>query len=181
MVAMKAHYSTLAAYNHWANRRLFMAVATLPDEDRRRDVGLFFRSLHGTLNHILLADRIWLGRLTGDRPQAGPMDKILHEDFGDLVAARLAEDRRLEAFVEGLAGEDLDRNVAYRNTAGQKFEMPLCEILAHVFNHQTHHRGQAHTGLLLVTRREPDSLDLLQFYRGAHAPDAGVLIERAKG
>lgn len=178
-MTIEKQFASLAAYNDWANRRVFMAVAHLRDEDRKRDVGLFFKSLHGTLNHILLADRIWLGRITG-RDQRGPMDRILYEDFSELVAARLSEDRRLNAFVEGLEADDLDRAISYRNTAGQGFEMSLGDILMHVFNHQTHHRGQAHAGLSIVTRREPDSLDLLQFHRGAGSPAASALVKRAE-
>ena len=177
--AMKAHFSALAAYNHWANRRLYRAVAVLVEADRRRDVGLFFHSLHATLNHILLADRIWLGRLTGKDRESGPMDRILHEDFGDLTAARFTEDLRLTDFVDAIVKGDLDRPVTYRNTAGTSFDMSLSDILAHLFNHQTHHRGQAHTGLSIVTGGEPDSLDLLQFHRGIEAPDVDAVASTA--
>ena len=165
------HFKQLAAYNGWANARLYAAVATLPDEAYRRPIGLFFGSLHGTLNHLLGVDRLWLKRLTGTGDHPGRLDAIVHEDFRDLTRARSAEDKRIIAVVSGYDGAVLKSRHQYHTTSGQPQEQVLADILLHFFNHQTHHRGQAHAGLSVVTGSEPPSLDLLAFQRGAPAPD----------
>ncbi|WP_271201242.1 DinB family protein [Methylopila turkensis] len=155
-------------YNTWANRRLYAAVAALPPTDFGRDGGAFFRSLRGTLNHILVADRIWLGRFEGEPASDLKLDQILHDDLGDLTAAREAEDERLRAFVGGLDEKDAERTIVYRRqTSPEEIRQPLEFALAHLFNHQTHHRGQAHA--LLTQFGGPDAgpaLDLAFFQRG---------------
>jgi uncharacterized damage-inducible protein DinB len=98
---MKNQFRELAAYNAWANLRLYEAALALPEELYRRDVGVFFRSLHGTLNHLLLTDRLWLTRLTGAGEQPRRLDAILCEDRLALARARIAEDARLKGVVEG--------------------------------------------------------------------------------
>jgi uncharacterized damage-inducible protein DinB len=92
---MKFPFAMLAGYNAWANRRLYGAVAQLTDEQYRADRGAFFKSLHGTLSHLLVADRIWLKRLTGDGDAPKRLDAILFEDLPALRAAREAEDARI--------------------------------------------------------------------------------------
>ena len=157
---MKSHFSMLARYNAWANARLYAHASSLSDEAYRRDVGAYFKSLHATLTHILVADRIWLHRLTGtgERPKA--LNAILFEDLASLRAARVAEDRRIADFVDGLAPDDIQRELTFQSLKGAPHSQPIGEILAHVFNHQTHHRGQAHAILTQVGVAEPDSLDL---------------------
>ena len=167
---MKRHFSDFARYNSWANARLYSAVFALGESERLRDIGLFFGSLHGTLNHLLLTDRIWLFRLSGKEPEHVPLDKVLFDDGDALIRARLAEDRRLEALIKSYDESAFAGRVVYRNMAGERFEQPLSQILAHLFNHQTHHRGQAHTGLSQLTGKEPPSLDFIAFARGAPAP-----------
>ncbi len=98
---LKAHFDQLAAYNRWANRRLYTDAASLPDATRKRPEGLFFGSIHGTLNHLLVADYIWMRRFTGDGPQPERLNQILHEDFEELRTAREAEDERIFDFVTG--------------------------------------------------------------------------------
>jgi uncharacterized damage-inducible protein DinB len=136
---------------------------------------VFFSSLHGTLNHLLLADRIWLKRLTGEGDHPDRLDAILYDDRLELAAARAAEDRRLVGVVEGFEEEAYARPVAYRTTRGVAHEQALADILAHLFNHQTHHRGQAHACLSILTGAEPPSLDLLARQRGGKAPDLAAL------
>jgi len=87
----------LAGYNAWANRRLYDAAAELDDADYRADHGAFFSSVHGTLNHLLVGDRIWMHRFTGEGPSLTKLDAILYEDFAELRAAREAEDDRIAA------------------------------------------------------------------------------------
>ncbi|MEK0086078.1 DinB family protein [Benzoatithermus flavus] len=161
---MQQHFSTLARYNRWANRRLYEAVAALPDADYRREMGAFFGSLRGTLNHLLVADRIWLQRITGEGTSPARLDEILHDDFPSLREARAAEDERIIRVVDGLGEERLAGTFGYRNLKGQAFEQELAPVLAHFFNHQTHHRGQAHTLLTQLGRAAPE-LDLIYFLR----------------
>lgn len=172
------HFRQFAAYNQWANARLYAAAIGLPELAYLRPTGLFFGSLHGTLNHLLLTDRMWLTRLTGEGEQPGRLDLILHEDRRELARARVVEDERIIAVVNGYDASALSKRHQYRTTSGQPQEQVLADILMHFFNHQTHHRGQAHAGLSIVTGIEPPSLDLLAFQRGAPAPDPSALLQR---
>ncbi|HEX6995699.1 MAG TPA: DinB family protein [Gammaproteobacteria bacterium] len=158
---MKSHFQMMAEYNAWANRRLYGIASRLPDEQYRRDVGAYFNSLHGTLNHILCADMIWMRRLTGVGELPTSLDAILFDDFAALSAAREREDRRIIDYVDSLSDAQLEENWVYHKLNGTPREQRRREILAHVFNHQTHHRGQAHAILTMLGIHEPDGLDLL--------------------
>ena len=103
-----------AAYNRWANERLYEAAAKLPDADYRAERGAFFGSLHGTLNHILVADRVWMRRFTGEGPTPTRLDEILFDTLEPLAAARRDEDERIIAWVEGLSEADLAGTFTYR-------------------------------------------------------------------
>ena len=166
---MKTHYSAFARYNAWANRRLYDAAAQLPDADYRADRGAFFRSMHGTLNHLLTADRVWMHRFTGRGPSPERLDAIQHEQLADLRRAREAEDRRIIDYVEGLTQGQLAGTIRYRRVSTpEEFVQPLAPALAHFFNHQTHHRGQAHT-ILCVLGHRGLVLDLLFYQREVEA------------
>lgn len=160
---LKAHFDQLAAYNRWANRRLYDDAASLSDEARKRGIGLFFGNVHGTLNHLLVADYIWMRRFTGDGPVPERLNQILHEDFAALRIAREREDDRIFGFVTGLDG--YDRVIEYQNSSGKTFRQALGPALTHFFNHQAHHRGQTHAGLTIAGIKEPASLDLLVLQR----------------
>jgi uncharacterized damage-inducible protein DinB len=160
---LKAHFDQLAGYNRWANRRIYDDAASLPDEARKRGAGLFFGSVHGTLNHLLVADYIWMRRFTGDGPQPERLNQILYEDFSALRTAREAEDERILGFITGL--QSYDREIVYQNSSGKTFRQELAPALTHFFNHQAHHRGQVHAGLTIAGIREPASLDLLVLQR----------------
>lgn len=166
---MKAHFDMFARYNAWANGRLYEAAAGLADAQYRADRGAAFKSLHGTLNHLLTADRIWLKRFTGEGEAPDQLDAILFEQLADLAAARAAEDRRLIAFVDSLDEARLAGTIRYRRVSSpEEFVQPLTLALAHLFNHQTHHRGQAHAILTGLTGEAPP-LDLL-FFQRLHCP-----------
>lgn len=164
------NFRRLADYNHWANLRIYGAALEMAEEQYRRPTGVFFGSLHGTLNHLLLTDRIWLKRLTGTGEHPHRLDAILYDDRKELLRARLAEDARLKHVVGGYAETDLTRAVSYQTTSGKPYSQALQDILLHLFNHQAHHRGQAHACCSIVTGREPPTLDLLAFQRGVPAP-----------
>jgi len=169
---MKSHYVTFARYNQWANRRLYDAAALLSDAEYRADRGAFFKSMHGTLNHLLTTDRIWMKRFTGAGEAPERLDAILHERLGDLAAARQAEDRRIVAWMDGLDEEALAGVIRYRRVSTpEEFVQPLMPALNHWFNHQTHHRGQAHMILTSLGESAPE-LDLLYFQRLADRGEA---------
>lgn len=162
---MKPHFEMFAAYNAWANRRLYAAAAALPDADLRRDEGAFFGSVHRTLAHILVADVIWMARFRGAPNPPWALDHVPHDAFDDLAAARAAQDDDIAAYVAGLTEADLAAEFTYRTIVRPAdITQPLAPALAHFFNHQTHHRGQAHA-LLTRLAGEAPSLDLILFQR----------------
>ena len=162
---MKAHFVMMAQYNAWANARLFRMAGTLQDELYRKDVGAYFKSLHGTLNHLLTADRIWMFRLTGAGEHPDKLNAIVSNDLSSLLVARVEEDKRIIDFVQGLPEPAFDELWEYRTLSGAPQTQRRFEILAHLFNHQTHHRGQAHAILTVLGVTEPDPLDLLVMQR----------------
>jgi uncharacterized damage-inducible protein DinB len=179
--ALKQHFDSCARYNAWANQRLYDAAAALSDADYRADRGAFFKSVHGTLNHLLVTDYVWMHRFLGPQPHdpallsegAPPsrLDAILHDDFASLRAAREMEDARIVRYVTGLTPEGLAQVLSYRRVSTpDAMRQPLVEALAHWFNHQTHHRGQAHA--LLTTFGQPcPVLDMLEFQRAQARAD----------
>lgn len=152
-------------YNAWANERLYAAAGDLSDEEFAEDRGAFFGGMAGTLNHILVADRIWMRRFTGAGSAPTSLAAILHEDLATLQEERRAEDARIARWVEGLSEADLAMPFTYRTvTNPADITQTLGPALAHVFNHQTHHRGQAHA-ILTGFGRDAPSLDLIMFQR----------------
>jgi uncharacterized damage-inducible protein DinB len=135
-----------ARYNRWMNEKLYHVCAAIPDEQRKADLGAFFKSIHGTLNHLLLADRIWMSRLT-DRPfHAESLDQELYSDFEQLRREREATDAEIEAWVAGLTADRLESELTFTSIVDrQTRSFPLRRVLLHLFNHQTHHRGQITT------------------------------------
>jgi uncharacterized damage-inducible protein DinB len=162
---MKAHFVMMAKYNAWANARLFRMAGALQDELYRKEIGAYFKSLHGTLNHLLAADRIWMRRLTGTGDHPDKLNAILFGDLPSLHAARVEEDSRIIGFVQGLEEPDFEEGWDYRTLNGTPQRQRRREILAHLFNHETHHRGQAHAILTVLGVTEPDPLDLLIMLR----------------
>ena len=157
--ALIGHFRLLARYNAGANERLYDACARLDDDERKRPRRAFFGSIHGTLNHILLGDRIWLARFAGAQVPSTDLDAILYEDFDALREARGSEDTRLLTFAQRLTPAFLAGSIRYINNQGLTFDDPVPTLLAHLFNHQTHHRGQVH-GMLSQTAVAPPELDL---------------------
>ena len=164
---MKARYTMFAQYNQWVNKRLYQAAAALPESDYRADRGAFFGSLHGTLSHLVVTDRIWMRRFTGEGPVHTRLDEVPCDTLGELEAARRAEDARIVTYVEGLADDDLASTFSYRTvTNPREITQPLAPALDHFFNHQTHHRGQAHCLVTTIAGNDAmPALDLLVFQR----------------
>ena len=153
------HFRMLAGYNRRANRRLYDACARLTDEELKGRRPAFFGSIHGTLNHLMVGDRIWLARFSGEDVPSTGLDAILYEGFAELREAREREDARIEEFVADIDGDFLDGEIRYENNEGRTLEDPVSLLLPHFFNHQTHHRGQIHD-MLSQTDVPPPVLDL---------------------
>lgn len=139
----------MAAYNAEMNRRIYAAAEGLPDDIRKADRGAFHGSLHATLNHLLWGDRMWMSRLDPahwEKPPAGyPASRALHEAFSALRAAREAADAAIEAWAAGVTGEWLAGDLTwFSGGTGREWTLPRWITVTHLFNHQTHHRGQAH-------------------------------------
>jgi uncharacterized damage-inducible protein DinB len=151
----------MAAYNHWMNERLYALCAELSDEARKRDRGAFFRSIHGTLNHLLLGDRIWLARFRGAPFAAGSLDQELYADFKVLRTEREQTDREIDGWAGALTPADFESTLRYTslvNPAPRSY--PFWVAATHFFNHQTHHRGQL-TTLLHQAGVDPGVTDLI--------------------
>jgi len=159
---MHAHFKRLAGYNRWANERLYDCAAGLDPAALALDRGAFFGSILNTLNHILVGDRTWMHRFTGAGPLPTRLDDVPYPDFADLRAAREAEDARIIAYIDGMSETALDATLSYRNVAGEPQEFPLQPLIAHFFNHQTHHRGQVHA-MLSQAGLKPPQIDFLYF------------------
>jgi uncharacterized damage-inducible protein DinB len=154
-----------AAYNGWANAKLMAAAGALSDAEFRDDRGAFFGSLHRTLNHLLVTDRMWLRRFTGSGDAPARLDAVLFEALDALAAARTSEDARITAWIDTLDDAALAANFTYVPvTRPVEITQPLASALAHFFNHQTHHRGQCHMTLTALGKPSLE-LDLIYFLR----------------
>jgi uncharacterized damage-inducible protein DinB len=162
---MKQHFGMFAAYNRWANERVYEVAASLTEAEFTQQTGVVFGSVMGTLNHILVADRIWMKRFTGEGQAPATLDTILFPQFDKLKVAREAEDKRIDAFVISLTDKALAGRFTYMTVTDMRtVSQRLAPALAHLFNHQTHHRGQAHA--ILTTLGGPSiQLDLIYFQR----------------
>jgi uncharacterized damage-inducible protein DinB len=159
------HYRMFAAYNRWANERIYDAAEYLSDEEWERDVRAFFGSMCGTLNHVLVADRIWMNRFTGTGETHSVLSEIPHPHFGELRTQRGTMDERIVDWCDTLDEETLGGLFSYTSIIEPKeITQLLAPALAHLFNHQTHHRGHAHM-ILSVLGHEPPPLDLIYFLR----------------
>jgi uncharacterized damage-inducible protein DinB len=160
------HVRALARYNRWMNEKLYALAAELSDAERKRDRGAFFKSIHGTLNHLMVGDRVWLSRFTGDAKLMDGitgLDAELYSDFEELARERKKIDDRIDAFVAALTDEKLAATFSYMRQ-GVTHTSPLWWCVVHMFNHQTHHRGQA-TTLFMQAGRDPGVTDLVAMLR----------------
>ncbi len=167
-----AHITLLARYNAWMNNKLYEAAATLPPEELEADRKAFFGSLLATLNHIAVADTIWLKRFAADPrfaaalapiaalPTPAALDQMLFDSFEALRERRAVLDRHVLDWAPSLRDDDLDAVITYRRYNGDAHRKPLGQLLLHFFNHQTHHRGQA-TTLLTQAGVDVGATDLL--------------------
>ena len=131
-------------YNRWMNERLYATCARLDEDLLRQDQGAFFESIHGTLNHLLLGDRLWMGRFTGRDFPVDSLDQELYTDFAALHRARRETDEAIRDWVGGLDEGALDAVLTFETVirTGRSHRFRLVDALVHFFQHQVHHRGQ---------------------------------------
>lgn len=154
---------TMTRYSRWQNSSLMKAANGLSDQERWRDRGAFFKSIAETLNHILWDDRIWLARLRGDDMAAAQLGgchpyKDSPRDWSDYVRERTALDDELVAWADDLTEEDLAKSTSWIR-GSTPVETNFGFNLAHMVNHQTHHRGQVHA-MLTKAGADPEPTDL---------------------
>jgi len=171
-------FGLTAQYNTWMNRTIYDICAALSDEERKRDLHTFFGSIHRTLNHLLLTDRVQMGRfISADRMQsldeAGrvieirSLDQELYANFAILRREREKTDAVIEAWTlsDEITAEFLGRDMIYdAMSAAGRYRVPMWIAVPHFFNHQTHHRGQI-TTLLSQLGRDPGVTDLMALHR----------------
>jgi uncharacterized damage-inducible protein DinB len=158
------YYTVMAKYNQWMNQKLYAACADMPDLDRQTDRGAFFKSIDGTLNHILVGDRIWLGRFT-QQPFLAKLDQKLYNDFSELRSERVDLDAMIVDWAQTLTPDWLNSEFNYTNSSGVNRTLPYWLLVTHLFNHQTHHRGQL-TTLLNQMGYEAGVTDLPAMFDG---------------
>jgi uncharacterized damage-inducible protein DinB len=149
-------------YSAWASARLLDAVAALPAAGLARDFGTADKTVIGTLAHIYGGDRVWLARVRGDAPQGLPGSEI--HDLPRLREAWVDVQADWKAWAAPLKDEDFQQAIAYRDLKGNPWITPLWQVVLHVVNHASHHRGQA-AGFLRTLGHTPPPLDLIAYYR----------------
>ena len=169
---MRDHVILMAGYNRWMNARIYAAAARLDAAALREDRGAFFGSVLGTLNHLVVGDRIWLARFAthpGAHAALGPvrelpvphaLNQILYHDLVALTRHRELLDEVICRWADSLSDADLDHVLHYANSKGEPFARRFASLLMHFFNHQTHHRGQL-TTLLSQAGQDVGVTDLL--------------------
>lgn len=164
---MSAEYvRTMARYNQWMNQKVYAACERLTDDERKADRGAFFKSIHSTLNHLLWADMTWLGRFTKDTPLEKTYPKValgtdLYSVWDELKAARAGVDSEIIAWAATADANWLAADFSWYSGITQSTRtMPAWLLVAHMFNHQTHHRGQV-TTLLSQYGIDPGDTDLM--------------------
>jgi len=158
-----AYFTQLARYHVWATDRLLEAVAALPEEAYRRDTGLFFRSIHGTLNHLCVAEQqLWFARFAEGASPRVALDAEVEPDRQRLDQRLRESAARWGALIATWPAQRFDGTLDYTTTKGLPASLPFALTLAHVFNHGTHHRGQVTAALTALGQPGPE-LDLVYF------------------
>jgi uncharacterized damage-inducible protein DinB len=158
---LRTYFTTLARYHLWATRKLFEHVDALPEADYRHDGGLFFKSVHGTLNHLLVAEQAaWFPRVAEGVSNRVALDAELETDRARLRERLLEAASRWGALIASMDATRFDATLDYTTTRGIPQSLPFAPTLGHVFNHGTHHRGQITAALSAMGHPCPE-LDLI--------------------
>ncbi len=150
----------MGRYNRWMNERLYALLSEFTDEERRRPRGAFFGSMHGTLNHLLWGDRMWLGRFTDEPCRYPAFGADMFDEFATLTREREITDRKILDWAGSVTPAWLEGSLTYMSKVdGRTRELPRAVAAMQLFNHGTHHRGQL-TTLLRQAGRDPGVTDL---------------------
>ncbi|HMP90880.1 MAG TPA: DinB family protein [Kiritimatiellia bacterium] len=140
------HYTLMARYNQWMNENLLDWCDLIPDEQRKANTGAYFRSIHGTLNHILHVDLLWMGRFIGRSLTNAVIGEDICADYDELRAFRQQLDHDIIMWADQVSPDWLQLPFTYTSAADGKFRtLPAWVLVTQMFNHQTHHRGQLTT------------------------------------
>lgn len=171
-MSVQQHFDLLARYNQWMNAKVYAAARTLPRGELVKDRGAFFKSIIGTLNHLIVGDTIWLQRFAQhpacaislqpacDMATPASLEQIVSADIDELFEHRRQLDSLICSWIASLKEGDLNHVLSYKNMKGRPAQRQFSVLLLHFFNHQTHHRGQA-TALLSQTGLDVGVTDLL--------------------
>ncbi|MDH4583494.1 DUF664 domain-containing protein [Pseudomonas sp. BN415] len=162
MDALARHFQHLLAYHAWAYQRLLESLRPVDDAALRAPCGLFFGSLHGTLNHLVAVDRIWLARVRQEPPPYDRLDVEVANGRDELAACLAAGVQAWQTQLAGLEGDALLRPLNYRTMRGEPQRRSLADIVTHLVNHGTHHRGQASAALSALGLETP-AMDFIYF------------------
>jgi uncharacterized damage-inducible protein DinB len=167
-----AHFSGQARYHVWATHRLLEAVSRVSDADYRRDVGLFFKSIHGTMNHMLVAEHLpWYARFAKGASPVLALDAEVEPHRERLAQALKGGSANWTPLIASWSVERFDGQLSYTTMRGTSANLPFAATLAHVFNHATHHRGQITAALTAMGQPCPE-LDMVYFLQAEQAPKA---------
>ncbi|MBL1269715.1 MAG: DinB family protein [Halomonas sp.] len=155
---LQPHFELMASYNKWMNTKVYDAASRLTTAELNEERGAFFGSIFGTLNHVVVADTIWLKRFAAhpassartlavivDLPAPQRLDELMFDDLEGLKAHRRWLDTVIINWVGALTDDDLSTTLSYHNTKGVASKRRYSSLILHFFNHQAHHRGQAST------------------------------------
>jgi uncharacterized damage-inducible protein DinB len=157
---MQKYFEDLARYHVWATDKLLAEVAQMSDEHYRQPCGLFFKSVHGTLNHLLVAEQLWYSRFAEGISSMIQLNAELETDRDTLAAALRNAVKRWGTWIAGIDAKRFEENLHYTRTAGGQVVVPFAPALGHVFNHGTHHRGQISAALTATNYKAPE-MDLI--------------------
>ncbi|HVF34755.1 MAG TPA: DinB family protein [Candidatus Saccharimonadia bacterium] len=159
---LRRHCEWMAEYHGWAYGTLFAALDPLDEERYRLDTGLFFRSIHGTLNHLLLVDHLWYGRLVGELWKPVALSDEVVAERGVLRTELLGRSAVWRRYLDSLTDADLGGVADFRKLDGTPARLPRASCVLHVFNHGTHHRGQVSAAITQLGGKAPE-MDLPYF------------------
>ncbi|MGE0438976.1 MAG: DinB family protein [Gemmatimonadales bacterium] len=156
------YLNTLLDFHYWARDRMLAAVAGLTDEQYRHPLGNSFSSVRETLNHMLFAEWVWHRRWLGESPAEGPDQP---DDLDDLKTRWAEQERLVRAFLAGCGPDGVGQVIEYRSLAGVQAASAVWQMVAHVVNHASYHRGQITTMLRQLGAPPPPSTDMILFFR----------------
>ncbi|EMJ88707.1 DinB family protein [Leptospira meyeri] len=153
---MKDFFLRNNAYHIWATNLLYDSIDTLSEEDYKKDIGLFFKSIHGTLNHLLLVEKVWYSRLIREVYVPSSLAEELEPDRQTLKSRMIQSLERWDSFLADLDNSIWETIFRYKTMRGFETELIFCDVVQHNFNHRTHHRGQITAAITQLGGKSPE-------------------------